>query len=57
MSSHRTGRLSAVLFGATLAGAALAGFLGAAGAAPRAKDVELTVLTSTSNRGEIEPCG
>jgi len=43
----------------TLAGVMLAGIIGdhPAGAARRAKDVEITILTTTSNRGEIEPCG
>ena len=53
MSSHRTRRIAAVLTGATLAA-----FLGmAADAGPRSGDAELTLLSSTSNRGEIEPCG
>jgi hypothetical protein len=44
---------------AILAGATLAGSYAShpAGAARRTKDVELTLLTTTSNRGEIEPCG
>jgi hypothetical protein len=54
MSIHRTRRLAGIL-----GGAILLSFLGVAGAGagPRAKDVELTLLSSTSNRGEIEPCG
>ena len=53
MSNHRTRYLAGV------AGAVLLSFIAAAGAqaGPRAKDVELTLLSSTSNRGEIEPCG
>lgn len=53
MSSHRTRRIAAVWAGATLA--ALLGT--AADAGPRSGDAELTLLSSTSNRGEIEPCG
>jgi hypothetical protein len=43
----------------TLACLTIAGIIGGhpAGAARRAKDVEITILTTTSNRGEIEPCG
>ncbi len=26
-------------------------------AAKRTKDLELTILSSTSNRGEVDPCG
>ncbi|HWN81063.1 MAG TPA: hypothetical protein VNM87_03100 [Candidatus Udaeobacter sp.] len=52
MSSHRTGRVAALF-----ASACLAAFLGSAVAGPRAQDAELTLLSSTSNRGEIEPCG
>ena len=52
MSSHRTGRFAAILAGVTLAA-----FLGSADAGPRGQDAELTLLSSTSNRGEIEPCG
>jgi len=52
MFIHRSSWLAAIFAGATMAG-----FLGAAGAAQRAKDVEVTLLSSTSNRGEIEPCG
>jgi hypothetical protein len=52
MSSHRIGWVAAVF-----AGTALAAFLGSAGAGQRAQDAELTLLSSTSNRGEIEPCG
>jgi hypothetical protein len=33
-----------------------AGLVSAEGA-KRAKDLELTILSSTSNRGEVDPCG
>jgi hypothetical protein len=44
---------------AALAGVTLAGITGdhPAAAARRARDVEITILTTTSNRGEIDPCG
>jgi hypothetical protein len=50
----RTRQLEAFGFTALL-------ILGVAGAssdaARRAEDIELTILSTTSNRGEVDPCG
>lgn len=46
-------RLGSLLLALVLLGAGLV----SAEAAKRAKDLELTILTSTSNRGEVDPCG
>ena len=49
---HRL-RFSALFLSLLILGAGLV----SADAAKRAKDLELTILTSTSNRGEVDPCG
>lgn len=49
---HRL-RFSSLFLALVLLGAGLV----SADAAKRTKDLELTILSSTSNRGEVDPCG
>ena len=49
---HRL-RLGSLFLALVLLGAGLV----SADAAKRTKDLELTILSSTSNRGEVDPCG
>ncbi len=44
-------------FGSLLLALAVAGAGVSAEAAKRIKDLELTILSTTSNRGEVDPCG